>query len=916
MTKTSSIFDRAKSYYKRNPWKSRTLITGVIIILLFSFIRIILTPAIIYGTTSWLADQGIESSIEDIHFNIIDGTVSLINAKGHEQGKPLFNIGLIEIYWRWSPLSKKTMVVNKVALHQFQINIEQYTDEIVIGGVKISLAGSSADTPPESITESTTETTAAKNDGSSKDKDVKPWAASLGEVVFTELNICYLQHSSTHTLATEDNLFVDYCVDLENMTWGGTISYATDKALLATDDIAISSTGNFSLDGLTVTDNRLNKKLLTSSSNTLEQVKISGLNSIHINKLIMNELSALKRDDDEHKDTIRFGQLIVEDTKLTNMNSLSINQITIDSPGFYLVKLAQSTWEHEQWIPASDIQSSKSSSNNKNAPSSNEFKLSLHNITINNSDICHHNEITDFYYCFTSEAINWTGAINYGTQSSATDTVNVKVTGDFALTQPQLKNITIDRTLLDFETLKINNLNVAGLSDIKSDSISIENLHALQRSVKQQDNTLAFNKLHIKDLSYQENAVSIDDIRLTGLSNTVSKNKSGSWEHDKWQPKTSDAAPTAAAADSGDNKKPGKPLKISLNNVSIETDNEILYIDNSTEPAMKVGLKKLSFEIKSLYSSKPKANSPFKLYAKTNRHSTIDVAGTVKPFDEKISFTADGDLKGFDLRAATPATQKSIGHIIKSGQLDAKLKLLAADGILDSNVSLSLYQFHIKPMNKEAAAELDSQFGMPLNQTLVLLRDKDDSIHLDIPITGDINNPDFDPMSAIVKATSKAATVTLITFFTPYGLIYAGGNVAFNLATALNFDPLDFEPGKSGLNTVNKEQLDSLTGLLTEKPQVHLTLCGSTNQADLFTLYPELNKVQQANKDKDDTASEKDIALTKEHRAALKKLATERQINSKNYLINISKISHDRLILCEPEPAAEEDSLSGVEINI
>ena len=157
--------------------------------------------------------------------------------------------------------------------------------------------------------------------------------------------------------------------------------------------------------------------------------------------------------------------------------------------------------------------------------------------------------------------------------------------------------------------------------------------------------------------------------------------------------------------------------------------------------------------------------------------------------------------------------------------MDAKLELLANDGILDSNISLSLYQFHIKPMSKEAAADLDAEFGMPLNQTLALLRDKDDSIHLDIPITGDINNPDFDPMHAIVKATSKAATVTLITFFTPYGLIYAGSNIAFDLATALNFDPLDFKPGEAKLDEMNKEQLNSLTGLLTETPQVHLTLC-------------------------------------------------------------------------------------------
>jgi hypothetical protein len=894
MTTKTLNFDRAKNYYRNNPWKSRTLITAFIFILIFSFIRIILTPTIIYSTTSWLAEQGIESSIEDIDFDIVDGTVSLINAKGSSNGEALFNIGLIDLYWRWSPLSEKTVVITKVAVHQFQINIEQYTDEIIIGGVTIPLSQAPAE-------ENTTEKPGA-------DKEIKPWAASLGEVVFAELNICYLQHSDRHALADKTNQFVDYCVDLEKMTWGGTISYATDKELLKTNDLAISSTGNFSLNGLTVTDNKLDRTLLTSASNTLEGMVISGLNNIQVNKLIMNDLSALKRDDEKHNDTVRFSQLSIEDIKLSNMNSLSIKQITIDHPGLYLVKLEQSTWEHQQWIPSSNKQTTTDS--NIDTQANAQFKLSLNNITINNPDLCHQNKITDFYYCFTSEALNWVGAINYDSQTSVDDKINLTAKGNFTLAQPDIRNLTINRTLLSFEMLKLDNLNVSSLEDINLNELSIDNLRALQRSDKQLDNTLAFSNLDIKEISYKKDAVAIDSIKLTGLSNTVSKNKSGDWEHDKWQPKT-DKKPSA---NKNNTETAGKPLKISLNKVLIESDGEILFIDNTTKPAMKIGLRKLSFDIKQLYSTKPKSSSPFKLNAKTLRHSTIDIKGSVKPFDDKVSFTADGDLKGFDLRAATPATQKTIGHIIKSGQLDAKLELLAKDGVLDSNITLSLYQFHIESMSKEAAAELDAEFGMPLNQTLVLLRDKDDSIHLDIPITGDINNPDFDPMHAIVKATSKAATVTLITFFTPYGLIYAGGNVVFDLATVLNFDPLDFKSGESKLNAVNKEQLDKLTGLLNEKPQVHLTLCGTTNQADLFALYPDLKKKQQTSKDK--AAPEKEIVLTKEYTASLIKLATERQVNSKNYLINISKITHDRLILCEPAAQAEKDALSGVEINI
>jgi len=204
---------------------------------------------------------------------------------------------------------------------------------------------------------------------------------------------------------------------------------------------------------------------------------------------------------------------------------------------------------------------------------------------------------------------------------------------------------------------------------------------------------------------------------------------------------------------------------------------------------------------------------------------------------------------------------------------------------------------------------------MPLNQTLVLLRDKDDSIHLDIPITGDVTNPNFNPMDAIIKATSKAATVTLITFYTPYGLIYAGGNLAFNLATALNFDPIEFTPGSAEVSDNAKQQLDGLTKLLSEKPQVHLTLCGTTNRQDSFALFPAL-KEKFTDKTTDDEARQQKTTLTEKQLIQLNQLARDRQISSKNYLVKQRGIEHDRLILCAPEHKTGDDAVAGVEIVI
>ena len=895
----SSYLFRMRALYNSNLWRGRFILAFIIIFVLLGMVRLALPQSIILGSTSWLKKQGIESSIESINIDILNGTVSLLNAKGSKGGEALFNVGLIDIHWHWAPLSDKTIVVTKVGLDQFTVNIEQYTDKIIIGGVTLPLGDAAGQSSTEEI----------------KDTGVKPWAASLGEVVFTELNICYLQHSATYQESSIDSRDLDYCIHLDELTWGGTISYATDTELLKTDDLPLSSTGDFALNGLTITDNKLEKKLLVATSNALKNVVISGLNNIHIDALNMSGLSALQRIDDSHKDALRFHQLTINDIDLLDLDSLSINDVAITEPGLYLVKNDDQHWEHQQWIPQAPgtEPAAKNLDNNSSETTAATFKVSINNIHVQGMDSCYLQEDTSLYYCLVFDQLDWQGAIQYDTSAASSGDINLLVTGDLKLSQPNISNLSINRSLLNFSSLELSKLTLSGLNSITLEAIKLNNFAAMQRSKETTDNTASFDSLTVKAIKYTNNNIAINAIELHGLANTVSKNTNGKWEHDKW---IINSQPGASAADSqkdklSDQSKPA--FIIALDELNISSDKNILFIDNSTQPTTKVGLQKLTFDISSLDSTKPGSNSPFKLYAKTSRHSTIDIKGTAKPFADKVSFAADGNLKGFDLRAASPTTKKAIGHIIQSGQLDAELDIKAVEGVLDSSIALSLYQFKIKPVSKADADKLDKRFGMPLNQTLVLLRDKDDSIHLDIPITGDVNNPDFDPMNAIIKATSKAATVTLITFYTPYGLIYAGGNLAFNLATALNFDPIEFDPGSSKLQSSSKEQLDGLSKLLIEKPQVHLTLCGVTNQQDISVLYPERKIKKQSEENKTNTIT---ISFTEEQTSMLSELASERQMKSKNYLINTHGIEHNRLILCAPEHKEEDEAVSGVEINI
>ena len=887
------MINHIKTFRNNRPRTSRLIIVFLILGLLLTCLRLALSPAIIYVANSWLKEQGIESSIEAVNIGILDGTVSLVNASGKKDDKTLFNIGLVEIHWQWKPLSNKTIEIPKVALDSLNVNIKQYTDSIIISGINIPLGEApenTENTPEETIT---------------IDEDVKSWAASLGEIVLTNLNVCYLQHTATLSQSNKDSKILDYCVELKKMSWAGTISYATDRKLIEAGDIPLSSTGNFSLNGLSVTDNRLGKKLLTSQSNTLDNVIISGLNNLHLDQLEMNSLSLFQRDDKKHTDSLRFSQLIVNDITLSELNNLVINNINVSGPGVYLVKQNEIDWEYQQWIPQSATSEKPASKKQTQTNEASSFKITLNDLNIANSDLCYLYNTTSLYYCLTFEELGWKGSVKYDSKPTKANTVDLLVKGDLMLTQPNIHNQSIERDLVNFASLDLTGLNVTGTDKVSLSKLTLKKLKALQRSKSKNDNTASFDKLAINDIQYKKNNVAINSVNLEGLANTVSKNKDGDWEHDKWiiENKVSEQASADKKEEVTDKNQ--TPFVIALDKLNITTDKKMLFIDNSTQPVTNVGLQKLAFDISSLYTSKPDSNSPFKLQAKTIRHSTIDIAGTIKPFADKISIAADGKLKGFDLRAASPSTKKAIGHIIQSGQLDADLDLKAVDGVLDSNIALSLYQFRMKSVSKEDAAKLDEMFGMPINQTLVLLRDKDDSIHLDIPITGDVNNPNFDPMDAIIKATTKATTVTLITFYTPYGLIYAGGNLALNLATALNFDPIAFDPGSAELQTNSKEQLDGLSKLLIEKPKVRLTLCGITNKQDAFTLYSERKP-----------KADKDTALTKEQTLKLDQLARDRQVNSKNYLIKQHKIDHSRLILCAPEHKDKDDAIAGVEINI
>ena len=745
------------------------------------------------------------------------------------------------------------------------------------------------------------------------------FSADFGTLSINNADFCYHDQSiSTYLCFTQDSLL-----------WAGHGSFDSASHQLAAN-------GKLKFQQTRINNQLENRYLLDLETLAINDIDVQSLDAINIGKLTLNKLNTLQYAKANDKSTFASKQIVINKISLVKQNTLDIGNIKIDTPKAFLKKDEQAMWLHNRLLPGTGEKdkagkTAKADATNNNKTTS--FTTTLGDISIIEPDFCFQDVNEKLDYCLTQKQSSWKGKITVNPVKDV-----LRISGKLNISATRINNPAIHSDLLRLQDISVDGIQISSADNIIVGKVALKQLLAMQREATPASYSMWFDSLLVDNIRLKhQDLLKINRINLKQPGLQLSKNKDGKWEHDKWLPismieKTRPDSTSAkqveennnnkkgkseTKTDNTDNKPDAKPFNVVLNSLNINSRQKINFQDNSLTPVMHIGLKSLDINVKHVDSTRPKDKTTFNLKAKSDRHATIDLAGEALPFAAKPSFDAKGELRGFDLRAASPAAQKAIGHIIKSGQMDAELTLLAVDGVLDSNISLTLHQFNLEAKSKQDAEELDKTFGMPVNQSLSLLRDKDDSIHLDIPVTGDINNPEFDPTHAIIKATTKATTVALITFYTPYGLIYAGGNVLFDLATAMDFPPLLFTPGSSTLNEDNKKQLDKLSSMMTEKPQLHLTFCGIANMQDRLALFPTAEASTKVSKDNSGNKPKTPLAkLSKEQRSKLETLANERGEHTKEYLTDKDKIDHSRLILCTPVYSEEDDAISGVEINL
>ncbi|WP_339488143.1 DUF748 domain-containing protein [Pseudomonas sp. RL_5y_Pfl2_70] len=356
--------------------------------------------------------------------------------------------------------------------------------------------------------------------------------------------------------------------------------------------------------------------------------------------------------------------------------------------------------------------------------------------------------------------------------------VNLKSTDPLALSvtgRAQIDQLHTLDTLKTRDFLKWQQVVVEGLNYQHGDSLSIDRINLFQ----------PYARFMIND----DRTTNIDDLLIPQPADSGTKT----------------AATKPASQD--------KPLGIHIGGIAIN-DGSANFADFSLTPNFATAVQQLNGQIGTIDSRQAKPAS-VDIKGKVDRYAPVTIKGAVNPFDPMASLDIATSFKRVELTTLTPYSGKFAGYRIRKGRLNLDLHYLITKGQLKAENKVVVEQLQL-------GEKVDSPdaVSLPLKLAIALLKDVDGKISIELPVTGDLNNPQFSVMPIVWQTLRNLIVKAAAAPFKLIGGLVSGGG-SEDLGT------VSFAPGSSDLSKDAEAALVKLSQALKERPALRLEIEGT-----------------------------------------------------------------------------------------
>ncbi|SBS36672.1 hypothetical protein MSP8886_03800 [Marinomonas spartinae] len=328
------------------------------------------------------------------------------------------------------------------------------------------------------------------------------------------------------------------------------------------------------------------------------------------------------------------------------------------------------------------------------------------------------------------------------------------------------------------------------------------------------------------------------------------------------------------------------------------TGKSSLYIqDKSIDPALNRTLTIEKFAIRNLNTKDKKQKATLDFKARNDKYSTISGDVAIFPLANKLTMSSHLVVSQAELPPYSPYIANVLGYQIDSGQLNLDLKLTSKEGVINGTSHIVLKQFDLGGAYQSSSVIKTGV--IPLNIAVGVLKNGDGNIDLNIPLSGNIDNPQFGWGDFLVlpikKALFKASSNYLLQTFVPYANVISIAQFAGEQLLKIRVEPLKFKAKQTDLSADQDTFLKQLTDLMKDKKDSELRACGVASYQDLGLEKPP-------------------VTISNAARQAANAIATKRANSLKDYLVS-QKISSSRIFICAPEVDLSRGSTPRIDLN-
>ena len=476
--------------------------------------------------------------------------------------------------------------------------------------------------------------------------------------------------------------------------------------------------------------------------------------------------------------------------------------------------------------------------------------------------------------------------------------------------------------LVSFDNWQVKKIDVKSIDDVMVGISELNNLLLLNDLSNEKLPPLAkLEKFTVSDIHYQSNNVEIAKIDFRHLNADVRLDKKGGIPAiDSISPKQdkaeADKEPkpleeqVQSESSKNDVKSEKETFDIVLNEITVNSNSNIRFVDNSVTPIFDTKLHDLKLKVTNVDSINTNKPTNIDFGVKIDEYAEFVLKGKARPFSEKMHADLKANLDALELVPLSSYAGKFAGINIKRGTLDIDADIKVKDDILDVKNTFYMNQLTVESDDSEVSDNAFKDMPMPLDLTLDVLRDKNNVIKLDIPVQGNVNEPDFRLQDVYNKAMAKAmkfaATHYLMQAVQPLGLIITASKLA-GKAMAPKFDPLIFEAGSSEISKDNQQHIKKLAGILKEKDKIRFTICGNATETDWKAIQALKTKAKDTKEAGKSESGKEESKVVDSRKQILLKLANDRTKLVKKYFVETYKIAPKRLLTCNGKITKDEE---------